>query len=82
METYKYRWVARLADGYLWDSFVVGTLQAALAAVSKLQADEDAAARAGNIPEGDRLTYSIERAPVPPVPEWEPYNPTTLNEES
>lgn len=80
MGTYDYRWVARLADGFHWDCGQVNSLQEAQDVIAKLQAAEDADIEAGKTPAEDKLTYSIERRPVPPKPEWEPYNPTSGEE--
>ena len=80
MENFEYRWVGRLADGFEWDSGMVPGPHEAQDLVTKLQAAEDASIQADEVPEEDRVTYSIERRPIPPKPEWEPYNPTSGEE--
>lgn len=80
MENFEYRWVGRLADGFEWDSGLVPGLQEAQDVIAKLQVAEDADIEAGETPAEDKLTFSIERRPIPPEPEWEPYNPTSGEE--
>lgn len=77
MENFEYRWVGRLDDGFEWDSGMVPGLQEAQDVIAKLQAAEDADIEAGETPVEYRLTFMIERRPVPPKPEWEPCDPTS-----
>lgn len=77
METYEYRLVGRLDDGDQWEWERSTSLQAAQARVAELQADEDKLVRKGCLLAEDKLTYSIERRPVPPAPDWQPYDPAS-----
>lgn len=80
MENFEYRLVGRFADGYTWEWERAASPQEAKARADELQAAEDKMLQAGlQLPE-DKLTYSIEWRPIPPEPEWEPYNPTSDEE--
>ncbi|MCT1363346.1 hypothetical protein [Microbacterium sp. p3-SID131] len=80
MENFEYRLVGRLVDGDQWEWERTTSLQGAQARAAALQAAEDKLVQTGLLLAEDKLTYSIERRPIPPEPEWEPYNPTSGEE--
>lgn len=80
MENFEYRLVGRLADGDEWDFEPLRSLQEAQERLPLLQLAEDEMEESGELLPEDKMTYSIERRPIPPIPEWEPYNPTSGEE--